>query len=666
MHWNLLYTSPLGIVQKAHTQGTVLPSTLSHAQAYEIQISLIEDLFQIQTNAFRFVNHDLYLRTPLLAAIAAFCWLVPIATVYPPSALIVGLQTVALDTSFNVTILHQKSLLDLGKKPSIALIWCRYYAEPGDQGHQAYVAKPPSFPEAAQNASLLSKCKYQDGLVDRVLPEAQCLTDTLRHISEAVQYLISSSLISGELPRLNPPSGQNSSYSLEFWGTVLNCVTNEREVERLLFESDIAIGRVDNAWTASALVSSDLTTSNDPNLIFRNTTITHRKFRSQGGGTYQYYPCLNESIQNSAITNNPSPESISLPRSGKRIFTQSVETTCHPKLVKYSVIISHGGEGQNVLYSINEEESVPEYTSRFDDFKGTFEQFAHFSDAVALYTTFAANLNMSRPHFVDVQFAYPNYSQTAKPYTTTNGTVVQTCTLTSQSTGGIGPGQKSYELWPLSVFERRLRPADGSWLDSSNYQGPSFDSKMATELLINTTISALSLNERFDLVNGTESRSFNIYRFEHKLTFFLPYGLAFGLAIPIIALGLVALYVQNHGVSAMSGGFLQLLMTTTGRTEMEAAIQKGSGTLGGYENVSKELREVEVRFGELFDGDEDEGKELSTADLLAQECGQSAENIEREQTGVRSTIDNEGACRVRRAGFGTARDVRPLGGRVRT
>jgi hypothetical protein len=42
---------------------------------------------------------------------------------------------------------------------------------------------------------------------------------------------------------------------------------------------------------------------------------------------------------------------------------------------------------------------------------------------------------------------------------------------------------------------------------------------------------------------------------------------------------------------------LQLLMTTGGLTSLEAITVKGSGTMGGHGDVSKELRGAEVRFG---------------------------------------------------------------------
>ncbi|CAN9324505.1 unnamed protein product [Alternaria alternata] len=167
---------------------------------------------------------------------------------------------------------------------------------------------------------------------------------------------------------------------------------------------------------------------------------------------------------------------------------------------------------------------------------------------------------------------------------------------------------------------------------------------MANELLINTTISALALNQRFDMVNGTETLNFNAYHFENKLDFFLPY----------------ALYVQNHGISAISGGFLQLLMTTIGCTSLEAVITKGSGTLGGYEDVSEELREMEVRFGELIEASKDDLKETDT---LLSGHGEHADVQEddRSQSGIGITSGME-RCEnsvsvVQRAGFGTVDEV---------
>ncbi|CAN9342591.1 unnamed protein product [Alternaria sp. RS040] len=252
-------------------------------------------------------------------------------------------------------------------------------------------------------------------------------------------------------------------------------------------------------------------------------------------------------------------------------------------------------------------------------------------------------------------------SNETKPYTTEDGEVVETCVLK------VNPYGKSYlvtqndevgaTIWRLGVFEQRL---DGG----NKYDGcPAFDPDMANELLINTTISALALNQRFDLVNGTETRNFNAYHFENKLAFFVPYGLSLALAVPILALGFVALYIQNHGVSAISGGFLQLLMTTTGRTSLEVVVTKGSSTLGGHENVSEQLREMEVRFGELIEVKGDDLKETDTL-LSGHEGHADMQKADRSQSDIETASGMErreqSASVVRRAGFGTVHEVGPF------
>jgi hypothetical protein len=152
-----------------------------------------------------------------------------------------------------------------------------------------------------------------------------------------------------------------------------------------------------------------------------------------------------------------------------------------------------------------------------------------------------------------------------------------------------------------------------------------------------------------------------------SIIFFLPYGLSLASALPIVSLGFVALYIQNCGVSAISGGFLQLLMTTTARTSLDAVLAKGSGTMGGYENVSDELLEMEVRFGELVEADDAE-KLLSSESWLTGDEGYADESsvtqheIERENGGLgvasgADPCDDEGAA-MRRAGFSTMQEIR--------
>jgi hypothetical protein len=475
--------------------------------------------------------------------------------------------------------------------------------------------------------------------------------------------------MSGEIARLFHPISENTSYALDLWGTTLDCETKDRAIRKPIVESDLNIPVRNSAggleWEFPEFSVSELRSSNDPDFLFRNTTITYRV--AKNANSFQYYPCIGSRIENSTNFSNISVSgSISLPEPGAHVLVPYSETVCRPRIERYKIIVAHAGGSQKVSYSTIDGGPVPEYTANYRDFNGSFEQWVQFSDAVAVYADFAFNLNVSLRGIRNMFFQYPNSSETEQPYTLDDGTVVQTCPLKYNHYTSSNPSDSHLEIWPLSVFQRQLW--DGTRtkpnVNGPNFNGPSFDPEMAKELLMNTTISIISLDERLDVVNGTESRSFNIYHFENKLIFFLPYGLSLGLAIPIIAMGLIALYYQNNGVSAISGGFVQLLMTTTGHTTIESALEKGCASLGGHENVSQELMNMEIRFGELVHDNEDERRhsamtqphpdEPSDSTLWPEQARNSAQNLE----------VTDDVYSIRRAGFGTVQDIRPLRKRV--
>jgi hypothetical protein len=438
-------------------------------------------------------------------------------------------------------------------------------------------------------------------------------------------------------------------------------VTKDRLIEKLVSQSDVISGEErfevsPNFWQVPKLLVSELRSKNDPYFWFANTTITYRT--TQFEAAYRYYPCLTDRDRKLKLADDKAAGYLSVPKAGLHFFIPTKETICHPKLMRYNVEIAHNGGSQEISYSITDPGSIPAYTSIFNDFKGSFDLFVRLSDAVALYTDFAKNLNSSFTSYKLGYFRYPEDPESRQPYTLENGTVVETCTLEEvKHIGYRNPDHDSRsDVWPLSVFERRL-------YSEYNYD-PKFDSKMAAELLVNTTISALSMNERYDIVNGTITRNFNIYRFKHKLVFFLPYSLTLGLAIPIIILGLIALYIQNNGVSASSGGFVQLLMTTTGHTAIDLVIAKGSATLGGYENVSKELRNLEVRFGELVENEENGRPHTAMTTSPSDRFTNTTIGQDEAHDKADPVISLEGVRSVQRAAFGTAQDTRLLRKRV--
>lgn len=78
-----------------------------------LSVGYIEELFQIRSNPFRLLNYALLRLTPTLLVVATFSWLVPIAMIYPPGALVVGLDTRNVAESFNVSVFRPNNTYSL-------------------------------------------------------------------------------------------------------------------------------------------------------------------------------------------------------------------------------------------------------------------------------------------------------------------------------------------------------------------------------------------------------------------------------------------------------------------------------------------------------------------------------------------------------------------------
>lgn len=124
----------------------------------------------------------------------------------------------------------------------------------------------------------------------------------------------------------------------------------------------------------------------------------------------------------------------------------------------------------------------------------------------------------------------------------------------------------------------------------------------------------------------------------------------------IIALGLAAFYTRNQRVSTITDGFLQILITTTGRGSLEEVIGKGSGTMGGQENISEELKETMIRFGELI--------EANSADDRRSEAQDSRLSTHEEPTGSPETLSHENGHADERASLASGVEMSEKPGEV--
>ena len=108
--------------------------------------------------------------------------------------------------------------------------------------------------------------------------------------------------------------------------------------------------------------------------------------------------------------------------------------------------------------------------------------------------------------------------------------------------------------------------------------------ELLNEFLFNVTISTLGLGAWHTMAEVNETYFVTLYRFSQTTQFYLPYALCIGITAAILILGMLAL--KKNGVAATDGGFLQVLMTTTGDTEMRKAVISSCSVVGAMHRKS--------------------------------------------------------------------------------
>lgn len=125
----------------------------------------------------------------------------------------------------------------------------------------------------------------------------------------------------------------------------------------------------------------------------------------------------------------------------------------------------------------------------------------------------------------------------------------------------------------------------------------SVSQELLNDYMLNMTTSIMVAYEMWPTyANATISTPINVYSFSQPLMLLIPYFLSLVLAVPFILMGVLALVM--NGVSAIDGGIMQILTTSTGSAVLDRAA--AGGCLGGEESVPNELKDLKVRFGEFI------------------------------------------------------------------
>lgn len=141
-----------------------------------------------------------------------------------------------------------------------------------------------------------------------------------------------------------------------------------------------------------------------------------------------------------------------------------------------------------------------------------------------------------------------------------------------------------------------FNPNQYNYTTISNWSNLSITEARINEALANLTLTTMIALQQWNTtvpVKIEEALTFSSFAARKNLL--IPYFLCLAVATPYLILG--AISMCRNGVSAVPGGFIQVLMTTTGSKILEQ--MAASGCLRGDENVPKDLLDLKIRFGEL-------------------------------------------------------------------
>ncbi|GME39339.1 uncharacterized protein LTHEOB_4187 [Neofusicoccum parvum] len=148
------------------------------------------------------------------------------------------------------------------------------------------------------------------------------------------------------------------------------------------------------------------------------------------------------------------------------------------------------------------------------------------------------------------------------------------------------------------------------WVNTNvSYYGATYDFSELTaslfeQMLRNVTMSMLTRPNTNAYANVTKTPWRNAYSFARKDSLIAAYAVSLIVSALFIAMGIFALF--KNGVAAETGGFMQVLCTTTGDF-LDINREASKCSTGGAANFSEKLKDMRVRFGEISGNEESDG-----------------------------------------------------------
>jgi hypothetical protein len=581
---------------------------------YPTSVANIELLFQARQNILNIFAPGLVKSSPTLLFISTITWIIPLAVTYPPGALTV--TSMLRNSTVSVVVPVTTPSLDTYSTLSQAV--AKRNALNGISLTNFDVPRPGIWQYKYVTSSHFL-------LLMNLIPVS--LLSPLNTRPE-VTRITTSTLFYGEILSSKSPCGPNCTYTYNFIGPTFKCqsiMINESTTTPTSLPgytvswNDSSIQMDGTPGTLGTALLSFLdehgAENPQPNLIVGTVKSYVPAFNTLSlnytvplgiyfrGGGYQNWGWVSPGDRPGYPEN----------ATDMVLISSKNYTTCQPMRAMYTLNTIYMNGNRTLKLETSDDGVLMDMymaTSFENATNGTWSSNEITAyEAMNLYAIFDAYIRVLAGTNNTAPFQW--FNESTRSYRLDNGTEVNLFVVNTTNIMSWGKSACSilysaiitnwYVDSPIdtnsSIWNTRFNTGSHDW-SSSGLGHIDIRPENLNEGLLNVTLSLIStLNIYNTTTNAMVLASVNVYSFSRPSNLVVPYFLLLVIAIPCLVLGGVSLY--SNGVSAVDGGFIQLLATTRGSKKLDEATVGAS--LGGDMDIPKELLDMKIRFGELVD-----------------------------------------------------------------
>lgn len=542
-------------------------------------LNMIETLFTLRTNVLAMCDLRSTWRAPFLLLMALFVWCLGIATIYPPGGLVITFEPYTSAESSNMSVMNPPIPRDLD------------------------FASNASFPTLVYNVFTsrmpLTVFDPDTNEIFQSYPAANVISYRYVHWS-AIYALFNANLDSGPTPALtsiarsiiindqvfNLPGhpGENATYELQFRGPQFRCNVSTYN-SSIPLEYDKTFSTLSGAVFVSAWLNDSLTLSVKQHNISSYSVLQN----DQNTTSYQAHVETTErSCSPKSVLYNAD---VSFPRGVQKIEHRlSDEKEILNKWKEEDDNHTWGDQTWATMSLIlpAEQQAIQDYNQKVSDTLPAYNQWA-LLDALGSLLDGVYHEEFSVP--------LPDNPDCTPETNPENGTVIKNCEISGLAgmfADNLPPNSPATPLQG-TVFQPNRFTQEAPRTGYDPRSDLDLTEPTLNDVLTNITLSAISLGTWWDEIAVNHTQYYSTYSFANPLNVILPYSICLAVATAFAAIAIWSL--SRNGIPAADGGFLQIMTTTRGNTEMERLVLREK--LRIVEDYSVELKALKVRYGEL-------------------------------------------------------------------